>query len=60
VIGADRASAVRTLIAYPPFVFGEAAQGVARSMRYRASYRPASEAACGGQTVSVRFALPKG
>lgn len=57
IIGADRATAVRTLIAYPPFVFGTAAQGIARSTRYEPSFRPDVEAACGGQSVTTRFVI---
>lgn len=57
-IGVDRASAVRTLIGYPPFVFGSSAEGVARSSRYAPSFRPDSEARCGGQTAAVRFVIP--
>lgn len=57
IIGADRATAVRTLIAYPPFVFGAAGQGIARSTRYEPSFRPEAEAACGGQSVVMRFVM---
>lgn len=57
VIGTDRASVVRTLFAYPPFVFGDAAQGIARSARYEPSVRPEAEAICGGQSLTIRFAM---
>lgn len=57
IIGTDRATAVRTLFAYPPFVFGPAAQGIARSARYEPSFRPESEAICGGQSVTIRFVM---
>lgn len=59
-IGADRATAVRTLVAYPPFVFGPAAQGIARSTRYEPSFRPDAEATCGGQSVTMRFVMADG
>ena len=46
----------RAVIAYPPFVFNDAATGIAKSMRYQASYRPSGGAACSGsqQTISFR------
>lgn len=45
----------RALIAYPPFVFREAAIGIATGMRYMSSYRPDGGVGCGGAQQSMRF-----
>ena len=47
---------VRTVAAYPPFVFGEAAREIGR----RALFEPmAGEAPCAGGLQAVRFMLPR-
>ena len=48
----------RAIIAYPPFVFREAALGVAKNVRYTQSYRPAGEKACTGMQQVVNFRIP--
>ena len=48
----------RALIAYPPFVFVDAAKGLARGIRYDATYRPSGQLACSASTETVRFILP--
>ncbi len=48
----------RAVIAYPPFVFREAALGVAKGVRYTQSYRPAGEKACTGKQEVVQFRMP--
>jgi hypothetical protein len=48
----------RPVVAYPPIVFNDAAQGMARNFRYQASYRPSNGEACTGQQQLVTFRLP--
>ncbi len=48
----------RALIAYPPFVFVEAAKDVARGVRYDPSYRPSGKLACAATSDTVRFINP--
>lgn len=50
----------RALIAYPPFVFVEAATGIARGVRYDTSYRPPGGLACSATSETVRFINPNG
>lgn len=58
-IGADgRTSAQRAVIAYPPFVFRDAAVEMARDIRFQQSYRPAGGLGCGGAQTSIHFLLP--
>lgn len=47
----------RTLMAYPPFVFGKAAVAMTKQSRWEASYRPAGGLGCGGSTWRVRFIM---
>ncbi len=49
----------RPLIAYPPFVFVDAATGMARDFRYQASYRPGGGAACSAKSEVIRFVIPR-
>jgi tetratricopeptide (TPR) repeat protein len=48
----------RALIAYPPFVFSDAARGMAKDFIYESSYRPGGNTACSGAQQSISFALP--
>lgn len=48
----------RALIAYPPFVFVDAAKGIARGIRYDATYRPSGKLACSATSETVRFVIP--
>lgn len=58
-INADGTTAnARPLIAYPPFVFVEAARKMARNVRYEASFRPGGGAACSANGDTVRFIIP--
>ena len=45
-------------MAYPPFVFRDAAMGIARSIRYTQTYRPAGTAGCTGEQQSIVFRIP--
>lgn len=55
-IGADGKTAnQRAIIAYPPFVFRQAALGIAKGLVYTKSFRPDGSAGCGGQQENVRF-----
>lgn len=49
----------RTVAAYPPFVFGDAAQKMIGATRYRSSYRPDNNAACTGNSQRIVFNLPR-
>jgi hypothetical protein len=46
---------LRTVLAYPAFVFGPAIEGVARRMRYTQTYRPQGGLGCGGQAFQQGF-----
>ena len=50
--------AVRTTIAYPPFVFSDAASKVVKGMKFDRSFRPDGALGCGGKTQRVLFRLP--
>jgi len=47
----------RAVIAYPPFLFDEAATGLMRGARFTSSYRPQGALACAGRQQSVIFRL---
>ncbi|KQM28005.1 MULTISPECIES: energy transducer TonB [unclassified Sphingomonas] len=49
----------RTIAAYPPFVFGDAAQEMVTATRFRSSYRPDNNTACTGNTQRFMFQLPR-
>ncbi|MEH3039963.1 MAG: energy transducer TonB [Sphingomonas paucimobilis] len=49
----------RTVAAYPPFVFGDAAQKMVTATRFRSSYRPDNNTACTGNTQRFVFNLPR-
>jgi tetratricopeptide (TPR) repeat protein len=49
----------RPVIAYPPFVFVDAASGMARDIRYQASYRPSDSLACSAHRETIRFQIPQ-
>lgn len=48
----------RSIIAYPPFVFRDAAVGVVRDARYQPSYRPEGDPGCSGAQQNISFLLP--
>lgn len=48
----------RALIAYPPFVFVDAAKSLARGIRYDATYRPSGQLACSATSETVSFVIP--
>ena len=58
-IGADgRTARQRTLIAYPPFLFGDPAKAMIAKTRFARSYRPETSVACAANQTSFRFLLP--
>ena len=58
-VAADGATvAPRAIVAYPPFVFDDAATGIIRDSRYTSSFRPSGALACSGNQQSVMFKLP--
>jgi tetratricopeptide (TPR) repeat protein len=46
---------VRTVAAYPPFVFGKPIEHVAERMKFTQSFRPDGGLGCGGQTFAQSF-----
>jgi hypothetical protein len=46
---------VRTVMAYPPFVFGRPMELVAARMKYTQSFRPQGGLGCGGETFEQGF-----
>ena len=53
-----RTIAPRAITAYPPFVFDDAATGIARDSRYRSTFRPEGALACSGERQTVNFKMP--
>lgn len=49
----------RTIAAYPPFVFGDAAQRIIGATRYRSSFRPDNDTACSGNATRIVFNMPR-
>ena len=50
-------AAARALISYPPFVFEDAATGMAHGIRYERSYRPGGGEACSAEQQSIKFLI---
>ena len=53
-----KTAAQRAIVAYPPFVFRDAAIGVTKGIAYAKSYRPDGSAGCGGAHQSIDFVIP--
>ena len=49
----------RTVAAYPPFVFGDAAKEMVTATRFRSSFRPDNNTACTGNAQRFMFQLPR-
>jgi tetratricopeptide (TPR) repeat protein len=49
----------RAVIAYPPFVFRDAAVGVTKDLRFTQTYRPEGGPGCNGAQQSINFRLPR-
>jgi len=57
-VGNDgKTSAVRPLIAYPPFVFNTAATRTFETARFESSYRPGANQACSAERLTVSFSI---
>ncbi len=55
-IAADgKTTSQRAVIAYPPFVFRDAAVGMAKDFRFEASYRPEGAAGCTAAQQNIAF-----
>lgn len=52
-----RTASQRAVIAYPPFIFNEAAVGIARNSRWTSSFRPEGSLACAGEQRDVNFRM---
>ncbi|RZM13112.1 MAG: TonB family protein, partial [Sphingomonas sp.] len=52
-----RTAAQRATISYPPFVFDDAAVGVAKIVRYSSSFRPEGALACEGVRMPIIFSI---
>lgn len=48
---------IRTIIAYPPQVFTEAATGMSKQFRFESSYRPTDGVACSANVQGIKFTL---
>lgn len=53
-----RTATQRAVVAYPPFIFNDAAIGIVRGSRWTSSFRPEGALACAGQQRSVVFNMP--
>lgn len=49
----------RTIVAYPPFIFDEAATAIVKDARFSSSFRPEGTLACEGVPVSISFSTPE-
>lgn len=49
---------VRTVLAYPPFVFGPGSERVVSKFRFEPIYRPGTTVGCVDRQQSIRFLLP--
>lgn len=49
----------RAITAYPPFVFNEAATGIAKGARFQSSYRPENGVACSANVDSYMFRIAR-
>ena len=58
ILADGRTANQRAIIAYPPFVFVDAATGIAKDARFAASYRPSGGTACSGDQRGIAFRLP--
>ncbi|RHW16685.1 hypothetical protein D1610_14945 [Sphingomonas gilva] len=58
ILADGRTTAQRAIIAYPPFVFEEAATGIIEDARFQSSYRPSGGAACSGRQQQIVFRMP--
>lgn len=47
----------RALIAYPPFVFSDAASTMAKDFLYESSYRPGGDTACSAASQNIAFRM---
>lgn len=59
ILSEGKPSGVRAVVAYPPFIFVDAAQGMARDFRYETSYRPNGAVACNAQQTMLNFLMNK-
>jgi hypothetical protein len=48
---------VRTIAAFPPFVFGENSENRIKLSRYQQTYRPGSERGCVGSNLGVSYTV---
>lgn len=53
-----RTTNIRTVMAYPPSVFAEASEEMAKGIRYEPSFRPEGGLGCGGVSQRIRFQYP--
>lgn len=58
ILADGKTANARSIIAYPPFVFVDAAKGMTRDVLYEASFRPAGGPACSANGETIRFILP--
>lgn len=59
-IAADgRTAGQRTILSYPPFLFGDAAKRMIAATRYAPSYRPGQGVACAANAQNFVFLLPR-
>ncbi len=59
ILADGKATSTRVIIAYPPFVFRDAAVTMGSGIRYRATFRPGSNKGCTGMNQSIKFRLDR-
>lgn len=50
---------IRTVMAYPPFIFGPSTERAVADFRYRPIYREGTAVGCSGYTQSVRYGIQR-
>lgn len=53
-----RTATQRAVASYPPFIFDDAAIGIARDARFTSSFRAEGALACSGKQQSINFTIP--
>ena len=58
VLATGKTQKQRTIIAYPPFLFGDTANRVLKRFVFRPTFRPEGAISCGGYQFGVSFVIP--
>ena len=59
ILADGKTAGTRAIVAFPPFVFREAAERMASQMRYEATFRPGAGVGCSANQNQIRFIIQK-